>query len=323
MKRLRFSTILLITLVGFFLNIERLDIGVEKNLVNLHSFVYVLGCVAVLSTMAISAFWRIPRFALIAIWLGMYLILKLLVFNNRPLIGGIYTYLTITELLMVFSLVFWAHAFSRQMHDVEEAIANITLFDVSKRVKRLEEAREDISTEFVRSRRHGLALSVVIVKMEKASVRANLNRAVQDVMQAMMSRYVYTSLVRAIDKDLRRTDIILEKMNDDEIVLLLPDTTSFGSFSLAERIQTVASRNLGISVSCGIASFPDEALTFDDLVRKAESYFPEQAKAPAKPVVQLDTVDIPGLTQEHPSGKVEIPRFKRERASDQVVEVSS
>lgn len=323
MKRLRYSTIILIILVGFFLNIERLDIGMEKNLINLHSFVYVLGSVAVLSTMAISTFWQVSRFTLLAIWLGIYLICKLLIFNNRPLIGGIYTYLTITEVLMVTLLIAWAHAFSRQMHDVEETIANITLFDVSKRVRRLEEAREEISTELVRSRRHGLSLSVLIVKLEPESIRANLNRAVQDVMQAMMSRYVYTSLVRAIDKDLRRTDMILEQPNNNEIVLLLPDTTGVGSFNLAERVQEIASRNLGISVSCGIASFPDEALTFEDLVRKAESYFPQRPKVPAASSVQLEKIEIPGLEPRRASGKVEIPRLKRERAVDRVVEASS
>ncbi len=98
-----------------------------------------------------------------------------------------------------------------------------------------------------------------------------LNRSIQDVQRAMMSRYVASSMVRVLDNALRRTDLMLQHREAGRFVLICPETDPASLKGLIERIRSAASQRLGVSVNCGIASFPDGALTFDELLNKAES----------------------------------------------------
>jgi len=86
-----------------------------------------------------------------------------------------------------------------------------------------------------------------------------------------MTRYVITSLARVISNQLRRTDLVLDQRDQGRFIILSPDTNAASSASVADRIQAAAAVQLGVLVSCGVASFPDEALTFEELVHQAKS----------------------------------------------------
>ena len=60
---------------------------------------------------------------------------------------------------------------------------------------------------------------------------------------------------------------------DDSVAILLPETSTDGTAILASRIQDVAKEQLGLELSSGYASFPRDALTFDDLLNQAENQF--------------------------------------------------
>ena len=77
MKRLRLSMLLLIMIIGVFLNIERVDIGSQLDIVNLQSFVYVMAFFAVFSTLLIPERFRLSPFILISIWWVIYFVDKL------------------------------------------------------------------------------------------------------------------------------------------------------------------------------------------------------------------------------------------------------
>jgi GGDEF domain-containing protein len=87
----------------------------------------------------------------------------------------------------------------------------------------------------------------------------------------MMARYVITSLARIISKQLRRTDMVLDQHERGRFIIISPDTSASSSETLAQRIKSAAAEQLGVTVSCGVASFPDEALTFEELVHQAET----------------------------------------------------
>ncbi len=271
MKRLRYSLLVLIMIIGVFLNIERIDIGAETDIVNLQSFVYVLAFFAVFSTLVLPDRWRPPALLLIGFWGVAYIVLKLTIFNYRPLLGGLYTYLTVTELAMLSLLVLSASRVSGDLYDVEETVANVTLEDVSDRVKRLEQAEEFISKEFARSRRYDSPISVMVLKVHPEDIEFSMQQSADEILKGMLKRYASNRLVRLLDRELRRTDLVLERMQDDQVVLVLPETNAMGTDILADRIRNAIQENIGISVTAGYASFPDEALTFDDLLKQAES----------------------------------------------------
>ena len=274
MRHLSRSVIALLVGLTVLFNIERMDFG-QQNIINIDTFVYILGILSVIAVIMLPALWNTPLSVSLALWLGIYLLCKLLVINDRPLLGGIHTYLSITEAALLSILVWLAHNVGRSLADFEEAVKNITLSDVNRRVRKMDEALEDIRMELVRSRRHQRPLTVMVVEAKPESIRAVLHRTVQEVQRAMMTRYVITSLARVIGGQLRRTDMVLDQRDRGRFVILSPDTNVANSSVVVDRIQAAAAEQLGVAIACGIASFPDDALTFEELVHRAEGNLQE------------------------------------------------
>ncbi len=275
MRRLRNSLILFLLIIGIFLNIERVDLGEQLDVINIQTFVYLVAAVAVMSTVILPEYWRPADFTLVVIWEFIYLCLKLLVFTGRPLVGGMFTYLTITEMAMIGLMVIMAYRVAKDIYDLEDTVATVTLGSVSERVKRLDQAEEDITKELARSRRYDTPLSVMVLKVDPEDVEFNIHHAAKEILQGMMKRYTANKLIRMLDRDLRRSDIVIDQPKDDYVAILLPETSTDGTAILAGRIRDVAKDQLGLKLSSGYASFPGDALTFEDLLNQAENQFDE------------------------------------------------
>jgi len=279
MKRLRRSVLALLVFLAIFYNIERLDFG-QQNVINIQPIVYLVGFAAVVSVIFVPILRRRSVVVSIAIWIGVLVVGKLIMPEGRPLWGGIYTYLSITEAVLVAMLVVLAKNVARNLFEFEEVVKNISFADMGRRVKSLSEVEDDIHGELLRSRRHHYPLTVMVVQPDPESVKAALHRMVQEVQKAMMARYVIASLARVIGGQLRRTDIVVDQHQQGRFVIVSPDTSAAHSAVLAERIKTAATEKLGVELSCGIASFPDEALTFTELVSQAEAQLSESKSMP-------------------------------------------
>jgi GGDEF domain-containing protein len=274
MTHLRKSILNLILCLAVFYNIERLNFG-QNSVVNIASFVYVLATIAVLFTVRSRKLARVSTFALIATSIGAYLVIGFFIFRKHGFWHHATIYLMISEVTFLSILVWMAHGLTRSMSDFEEAVANITLAGVSHPPQLLEESMKQVQDQMYLSRRYDRPLSVVVVECDQESVQVMLNHAVRDVQRAMMSRYVASGMVRVLDGELRRTDLVLQHKESGRFVLVCPETDAASLSSLIDRIRTAANDSLGVSVSCGIASFPDGALTFDELLNKAEHQLDE------------------------------------------------
>lgn len=279
MTQLRRAIFFILIFLAVFFNIERLDYS-DQSLIDLQTFVYVLVTVLMLSTLALRSLQRLPTHLALSLWLGVYLALKLTLFHTRPLVGSFYTYLSITEAAMIAIAVLLTINLSRSLNEFE-GIAIKTIFPKrNHRVKDLHEAEEDIKTEFIRSRRHNRPLSVLIVEMDRFAIKKNVEQGFMNVQHMMMKRFVLASLGQIITKVVRRTDVILEPDEQDGFILLCPETNADGASFLAHRIQTLAQKDLGLTVQCGTAAFPEEAITFDDLIQKARCDMLEPGESP-------------------------------------------
>lgn len=270
MQRLRFWIIFLWIFTAFALNIERLDIGAQENIVNLNSFVYFLAGIAVISTILLPREWEVSTSYIVYFWVLIYLIIKFTTSKGQPIIGGLYTYISIVEIVILIVLVILTHKVMESLHDLENTVANITMTDVSFRVKKLEQAGSDISQEFTRSRRYKRPLSVITIKLNPEGIQSNTEHFSEDVIRLMMSRYAIGNLIRTLDRKLRRPDMILNHYNKNRIILLLPETNVQAAQTLSKIVQEIVEGEIGSDIFVGFATFPDNAITFDDLVSYAE-----------------------------------------------------
>jgi len=132
----------------------------------------------------------------------------------------------------------------------------------------LEAASEKIKNEFARSRRFHRPLALIVVhafpKNEEV-VREMLKSLQRDV----LTRLSNSRIGQAVGEAIRQTDLLIRD-NVGRYVVLCPETNMENVVFLAERISQLVEERTGLQVNCGVASFPDEALTFDDLLYLAQ-----------------------------------------------------
>lgn len=269
MREIRRTVIALLINLTILYNVERLGFA-QSSTVDIAGFVYILEITAVALTIIIPVLWNTPLYTPLLIWGSIYLVGKILYLHDRPFLGGIHTYLTITEITLLLSSVLLARNLARALQSFKEAVESVTLADVRRRVRSLREAQDDIQTELIRSRRHEHPLSVVVVEVDAEVMQAELPQTIYEVQKAMVERYITLRLAHTVSQQLRRTDITLEYDQQGRFIILCPETNAEGASAVVERIQHISEQALGIPIAAGVASFPGEALTFEDLVRQAE-----------------------------------------------------
>lgn len=118
--------------------------------------------------------------------------------------------------------------------------------------------------------RHNRLVSVLVVDSD------NLKQ-INDGLGHKAGDHLLTQLVECIQNQLRDSDI-LARFGGDEFVILLPEAPTTGATHVAERIRSaVSSRPLEfegktskISVSIGVASYPNDGKTLTSLVDNAD-----------------------------------------------------
>lgn len=244
--------------------------GIEG--ISVHTFVYGLVISAVVSIFIIPRIQRYSVFIFLFFWAFAYFTLRLTFFNDAPIIGGIQTFITITELAILLVATAIAYNNACHLNEFEKFIEDVYIPNLGKRILKQESAGEEIKTEFIRSRRHQLPMALVVIRpaFSTNKIEAEIKKVVQEVQSHMTGRFIAASLAKVIIAEARRTDLIISKSDEGPFFVLCLDTKGNDSIKLAERIRSTAAEHLGIPVSYGIASFPDEALTYEELVQRAE-----------------------------------------------------
>jgi hypothetical protein len=281
MRSLRSSIIALMIHLAIFFNIERLDFGRTEiiDVIDIKAYVYVLALIAVITIITVRRFWRGSLIINFVIWLGIFAVLKSAMNPDRSLIlGGVYLYLTMTEAALLAITVALAHNLANHLYDTEETINNITFVDEPEHVRLMEDAENEIQKEIYRSRRYQYPITVIVIELDEENIQPALNRTLLEVQKNMMKQYVLMSLARSVHKGLRLTDLLLEQRSHRRLVLFSPYTDFRGADLLAQRIRNVAQDRFGVYAEVGIATFPDDAITVDDLIRSAETRLSENKK---------------------------------------------
>jgi hypothetical protein len=267
MKSTRRLIVALTLSLALLFNIERLDFG-TVNTIDISSFTYVVATAAVASILLFPRLTQRSTTQATLLWLSAYLVGKL--FHKYPLIGDVYTYLTVTEVAFLLFVIQLTSQVNRHFNDFEEAVENITFADTTHRIQPLSSGTDAIQTELVRSRRYQAPLSLVLISPQPESIKVILHRTVQEVQQAMMSRYVLAGLARLVSNEIRRTDMLFEQRRRARLALVCTHTAPEDTQILIDRIRASASQHLGVTLDISVAGFPDEALTFEELLDQAD-----------------------------------------------------
>jgi len=247
-------------------NIDRIVIDNEK-LVDIAGFVFVIIALFIILIIQFDFFRRQSIGTLLFISIILYFIGKFFIFSYYTDWNGKTGYLILTEIAVLWIAILLARIASSSLKDFQEAVESISFSNLD-RARELDEALSDIQAEFYRSRRYNYPLTLVVVQPDRNPNEYNPNAAIMEIQQSMQSRFATVSLARELSKNLRLLDTIIDLKKNMRFAILYPQTEGDKATSLIQRINAVADQ-MGISVACGHASFPDDALTFDELLRTA------------------------------------------------------
>lgn len=276
MRRLRDSILALLVHLTILFNIERVDLDAQ-DVIDLETSVYALTLLAIILVFTIKGMRNLSQPLLIGLWTAAYIGVKLVLVPQRPLWGGIFTYLSLTELGLFLIAVFLAQKVALNIGEFEQAVKNFAFASNSK-IKRVDEAQGEIQAEIYRSRRFQRPLSLIVLEQDNSKIQTNINKVVQDAQRALMEQYMSAMMARELSAQLRQTDILLEHDKTGRLVIVSPDTDDLGTEAFIERLR-VLNRNGSFYVNFGAATFPNHALTFEELLERAEADLKQQSQS--------------------------------------------
>ena len=236
-------------------------------------YIFIIG--AILATIGIPFIRKTSIYLSLIAWTFFYMVYRLVGIQQQPLFGGIETYHTLIEIALLSISIFLAFEVARNLKQTDDTLARVMLPDLGNRIMPMEDASKDIAAEFVRARRHNRPLALVVIEPAEGSIKDTLTGAVHQIQATLLERYMVSSIAKVIGEEARRIDLIVQPDENGKFVILCPETSAEGSTVMANRIQETVREQLGINVHYGFATFPEQALTFDEILARAENNLTE------------------------------------------------
>src|SRR5262249_37954571 len=127
----------------------------------------------------------------------------------------------------------------------------------------------DMFREVRRARRYERPLSLLALSAHGAQPPAALGRLAEEARLESLDRYVSGKLATLLDEETAGSTVIAER--GEPYLVLLPESNRQEAEQVAQRIRRAAEERHGMTVRCGIASFPHQEITFDRLLETAEA----------------------------------------------------
>lgn len=255
---MRFWVAVMVVWMFLVYSIER-----GNDAVNITGAAYIFVPVVAVLMIAVPVMRKIPLWVLLAVQGVLFLSIK----AWAATVWGSALPLTVTELFIISVTASLARSVSKGVGEFEHALSRIALGPTDTLADSMANGQAEMYKELKRARNHQRPLGLMAIEVENASVEAALDRMVREAVQAMMKQYVLSDVARTLCEKLEDYDIIAR--HGEDFLILLPEVTPGQLFDLAGRLREVVYEETGVALKVGVASFPEDALTFDNLMEKA------------------------------------------------------
>lgn len=250
--------------LGFILILGQTDYT-GRPIINFASYFYLAVMVAIPVTLFFPSISKaqIP----LLFWGGIYMVIlntvdRSLSTNSADLP------IIVLEFVLLEVGVWFAQQLATEIRYAESLMDALAFGAFPNRVQDIEAESQRIKVELTRSRRYQRPLSLLMIEVEPDDHEATVSAIARTIQHDMMNRFSFARVGQVIDDLIRQTDLFLRDRRGRYVILCsetsLPDVELF-----AGRISRAVKDKTGLRMYWGYASFPDEALTFDDLMQKA------------------------------------------------------
>lgn len=212
----------------------------------------------------IKAGVQLSQYAVIAFWMVVYGLVWFFYLGNEKSIE-----VNLVQGMLVLLSAVLAFDVGRRIDQTDAALERLAASNFPNRSMDIQLARDLVNAEITRSRRYHHPLSILTVQLEKKKSWGDWKNS-ELFAREMMERFAVAKVSQILSDNARSNDMVLRDRGG-RFVLLCPETNQTSANILASRIAEAVKRQLDAEVECGSSSFPDEALTFDDLLDTASN----------------------------------------------------
>ncbi|PWH11796.1 MAG: hypothetical protein DDG60_16605 [Anaerolineae bacterium] len=203
--------------------------------------------------------------------------------------GMQYIQILAIEFILIEVAVWMSYQLNQHLRTAESLLDSLATATYNNRTLDLRQATERIEIEMTRSRRHHRPLSVILIKPEQISSNKD-QQAYQLMREDLLRHFAAARIGQIMTNELRQTDLIL-RAPEGHFIVLCAETNRENSTILAQRIEQIIRQTVGASVEWSVASFPDEALTFEELLNRAEANLAKHAATHPIPVPEFQQAE--------------------------------
>jgi GGDEF domain-containing protein len=258
----------------------------DRPLINFANYFYLAVLVAMPLTLFFPRISRISVYIPLLFWALVYMILLQLINRNYSANKGELAVIAL-EFMMLEIGVWFAHQLAVQISHAESIMDALALSAFPNRARDIESENQRIKIELTRSRRYHRPLSVVIIQSE-SDIDILSREAFKNIQQDLMSRFTSARVGQIIDDRVRQTDLVLRDYKG-RFIVLCPETDFANASLLAQRIAQSIKERTSLRVLWGVAAFPEEALTFEDLLQKARERLTDTTSIPTEVVPVIES----------------------------------
>jgi hypothetical protein len=237
-----------------------------KPIINFASYFYLLAMVGVPVTLFFPSVTRVSTSVPMAIWAAVYIGLTMFINRARTTTSHDLS-VVVLEFVLLQVGIWLAHQLAHQINHAESLMDELAIDAFPHRSQELDEGSQRVKIEFNRSRRYRRPLSVLLMEVDPEHQKRN-GETLKSIQSDIASRFTSARVGQIIDDRIRQTDLVLRD-RAWRYVIVCPETDLPAAILLGKRISESVREKTGLSILWGGASFPEEALTFDDLLQKA------------------------------------------------------
>ena len=238
----------------------------SRPLINFASYFYLMAMIGVPVTLFFPHITRVSAAVPMVITAGVYAILSFVINRGRTTTSTDFSVIVVEFLLLEFG-IWLAYRLAEQITHAESVIDELAVEAFPHRAQEIDEGSHRVRTEFNRSRRYHRPLSVLLMEVDPQSHNDN-GEVLKAIQYDIVNRFTVARVGQIIDDQLRQTDLVLRDRRWC-YVIVCPETDLSSALLLAQRITETVKEKTGVTIHWGAAAFPEEALTFDDLLKKA------------------------------------------------------
>jgi GGDEF domain-containing protein len=137
-------------------------------------------------------------------------------------------------------------------------------------IPRYRRALHRLTAELERARRYGNSLTIAVLSVDADQPRQRKRSFITLADNAEIASHFFFSIISALLRDnLRNCDMLTYDVTNDYYVILMPETSASFADQAMTRLNEIIAKRVKVNLRCGIAEFPTDGLTIDDLVNHA------------------------------------------------------